>query len=274
MFRVGIPWAELASLSISSTQHPELVAQAGCNLSHSTSDSPPRFSPLRHWAAGGQDTDFRAPLPRRPCCDGETACPPGKPPAAGGPAHGRSPGTAGSGTGCPDGGPQAGSGWSPPFPDGPWLHTLRIRRWWWGREQSWHGRWVRLLSVGSSSSSSGPVFQYWTHILNFPLSPGGPTQHHGFQYQLHAKRLQLCPPPTPPLPTRLWDLRSHGRPKPTPAPTPDYTTLLSLQVRKHSSPSPPTTSVRKSPSSAPRSTSAHLLGTTTHTPTSIQAHIT
>ena len=52
-------------------------------------------------------------------------------------------------------------------------------------------------------------------------------------------------------------------PQPPPPTTLHYCHCMS-KVRKYSSPSPCTTSVRKSPSSAPKSTSAHLLGTTTH----------
>ena len=116
--------------------------------------------------------------------------------------------------------------------------------------------WVRLLSVGSSASTSWPVFQYWTHVLNFPLSPGGPTQHHGFQYPLHAKRLQLCPPPDSTTANATVGLDVTRASQTCPSPTPAYTTVVSLQVRKHSSPSAPTTSVRRSPSPAPKSTSA------------------
>ena len=62
----------------------------------------------------------------------------------------------------------------------------------------------------------------------FLFPPGGPTQHYGFQYQLHAEGLQLCPPADP---TMTVGLDVTWCPKPTPAPTPNYTTLLSLQVK-------------------------------------------
>ena len=110
--------------------------------------------------------------------------------------------------------------------------------------------WVVPPPLPGLCSSTGPT----SSTSLFPQV--GPPSTMAFSISSMPRGCSFAPLPTPPLPTRLWDLMSHGRPKPAPAPTPAYTTVVSLQVRKHSSPSAPTTSVRRSPSSAPKSTSA------------------
>ena len=111
--------AEPASLSISSAQDPAPLPRAGCGCGLAVrravcftlplAPHPPSLpsDALSSWRAGHR---LLGRPPWRRCCSGEMTCSPGKPPAVGGPAHGRSPGKGGSGTGCPGGGPQAGSG--------------------------------------------------------------------------------------------------------------------------------------------------------------------
>lgn len=97
----------------------------------------------------------------------------------------------------------------------------------------------------------------------FLFPPGGPTQHHGFQYQLHAEGLQLCPPadPTTANATVGLDVTWASQTYPSPHPQRHYTTLTASQKSENPLPHHPP-HVRKSPSSASKSTSVHLLGMT------------
>ena len=88
-------------------------------------------------------------------------------------------------------------------------------------------------SLGGSSSSSWlarvPVTRPTSSTFLFPQV--GPPSTMAFSISSMPRGFSFAPLPTLSLPTRLWDLMSHGRPKPAPASTPDYTTLLSLQVK-------------------------------------------
>lgn len=128
-------------------------------------------------------------------------------------------------------------------------------------EQSWHGRWVRLLLYIVPPRLAGPVpvldprpqlflFPRWAHPAPW-LSVSAPCQE-----------ASSFAPPDSTTANATVGLDVTWASQTCPSLHPQL--HCKSKVRKYSSPSPCTTSVRKSPSSAPKSTSAHLLSTTTH----------